>query len=107
MSAVRDRGDDFVARLVQLLRECAGGFEEQFARQVEEQLVPRLEEKVREEEGGQSVYIHREGWFDRVERDQQIVDYARNGRSIRWIANRFCLSKSMIHLILREAQQSD
>lgn len=101
MSAVRDRGDDFVTRLVELLRQCAGGFEEQLAAQTVEQLAKRFEETVREEEGGQPVYIHRVGWFNRSERDEAIRADARSGRSIRWIANRYCLSKSVVHEIVK------
>lgn len=96
MSGAADPADDFVGTLLDVLRMHVHG--------IDEEAMARVEEAVRSDWGGQKVYIHRAGWFDRAERDQAIRAARRAGRSLRWLAARYCLGKSRIEQILAEEQ---
>lgn len=88
---------DDVQRLVELLSRCIGGFDEQMALVVEDQ--------IRGEFGGAAIYIARERWADKRGRDESIRAAAAAGRSIGWIAARFVLSRTQVWRILTEGQR--
>jgi Mor family transcriptional regulator len=60
----------------------------------------RIEERLRSDYGGERVYIHREGWFDRGQRDAKIRAERQAGRSIRWLAGHYSLGVATVHEIL-------
>ncbi len=91
-----DQTSDDVQRLVELLSRCIGGFDEQMAMVVEDQ--------IRGEFGGAAIYIARERWADKRGRDESIRAAASAGRSIAWIAARFVLSRTQVWRILAEGQ---
>lgn len=92
-TAPRDPADDFVSYLVALLGRLHGG--------MEEQLLAELEDQIRQDFGGDRVYIPRVPWFDREDRDRRIRADRKAGRSLRWLAVRYCLGKSTIEEIVR------
>lgn len=98
--ATRDRGDDFVAQLLDLIASVSGGFGDP-------KKLSQLGDAIRDAYGGQQVYVQRSGWFDRAERDQRIHADRAAGRSIGWIANRYCLSRSGVVHILQAAPGGD
>jgi Mor family transcriptional regulator len=91
---IEDPSEDFVAQLVELIARCVGGFEEQLASQIEEQ--------IRDAYGGERVYIHRAGWFNKAQRDQAIREERARGRSLGWLAARFSLPRSTVRRICGE-----
>jgi Mor family transcriptional regulator len=94
---MNDQTADDVQRLVALFARCMGGFDDQMALQVEDQ--------IRGEFGGASVYIARERWSDKRGRDESIRAAAAAGRSIGWIAHRYVLSRTQVWRILAEGTQ--
>ena len=92
MTAPRDRSDDFVATLLALIAKCTGGIEDQHAICIEEQ--------IRADFGGDHIYIHRAGWFNRAERDAQIRADAK-ARSSGWLSRPYCLSRAHVHRSLK------
>lgn len=95
MSGAADPADDFVGTLLDVLRMHVHGIDEEAMRQIEEQ--------IRADYGGDRIYIARVGWYDRGERDRAIRADHRAGRSLRWLAARYCLGKSTVQAIVREA----
>lgn len=92
----RDRSEDFVAQLLVLLSQHIGGFEEQLATVIEEQ--------IRDQFGGERVYVHRAGWFDQPQRDAQIRMEREQGRSLGWLASRYAISRSQVRRICGELE---
>lgn len=92
MSGAADPTEDFVAAVLEAIS-------------LHIQLAPeqalRIEERLRQDYGGERVYIHREGWFDRAQRDAKIRAERRAGRSIRWLAGHYSLGVATVHEILR------
>lgn len=91
-----DPADDPVLRLLDIVARCTGSFDEQMAAQVEEQ--------IRSELGGGSVYIARERWVDRSSRDAEIRQHKAAGRSLGWLSLRYLLSRTQIRRILAEGE---
>lgn len=52
------------------------------------------------------MYIHREGWFDRAQRDAKIRAERQAGRSIRWLAGHYSLGVATVHEILKDTAVS-
>lgn len=86
--------DDPVLRLLDIIASCTGGFDEQLARQIEDQ--------VRGEFGGGRIYIARERWTDKSSRDREIRAHSEAGRSLGWLSVRYLLSRSQVRRILAE-----
>jgi Mor family transcriptional regulator len=91
VSGAADPTEDFVASVL----EAIG----QHIKLAPEQAL-RIEERLRADYGGERVYIHREGWFDRAQRDAKIRAERQAGRSIRWLAGHYSLGVATVHEIL-------
>lgn len=97
MSGPRDPSEDFVPQLLAIFARCAGGFDEQLAQTIEEQ--------IRDEFGGERVYVHRSGWANLEQRDSAIRAEREAGRSLAFLALKYGLSRSSIHKICAPAGQ--
>lgn len=89
--AARDPSEDFVADILRVVAANTGTIDTAAAQ--------RIETELRTQYGGERIYIHREGWFDRSERDQRIRAERAAGASVRSIAKRYTLSASTVHAI--------
>lgn len=90
----RDPSEDFVAQLLALVQFHIGG--------VDHVVAMRLEEQIRQQFGGERVYVHRAGWFDQIERDARIREERSQGRSLGWLSIRYALSRSQVRRICGE-----
>lgn len=93
MSGAADPSEDFVATLLDVLRMHVHG--------IDEEAMLLVEEKLRADYGGERIYIHREGWFDRAQRDAKIRAERQAGRSIRWLAGHYSLGVATVYDILQ------
>ena len=98
MSGPADPSEDFVATLLAVLQMHVHG--------IDEAAMLRVEQAVRTDYGGERVYIHREGWFDRSQRDAKIRAERQAGRSIRWLAGHYSLGVATVHEILSSGGDS-
>ena len=90
--------EDFVLCLVDLLAECGVAMDAPLQR--------RFEQRVRQEFGAQSVYIHRLGPMCRTERDARIKDDRSAGQCLRKIAKAHGVSVGTVHNVLRAGSSS-
>jgi Mor family transcriptional regulator len=82
---MREKENDVVLRILEIVQQCTGGIDEQIALQIEAQ--------IRNEYGGDEPYIARARWRDIEERDRMI---AADPRSVREIAIDYGLSKTTV-----------
>ena len=92
MASPRDPSEDFVADVLRVVQTCAG--------RLQPEHIERIEAEIRSQYGGERVYIHREGWFNRTERDQRIRNERSGGASVRALSRKYVLSVSTVHAIL-------
>lgn len=92
MSGPADPSEDFVATLLAVLQMHVHG--------IDEEAMLRVEQAVRTDYGGEHVYIHRQGWFDRSQRDAKIRAERAAGRSIRELARDYGLGVATVHEII-------
>ena len=85
--------EDFVLCLVDLLAQCGVA--------MDAPLQCRFEQRVRQEFGAQSVYIHRLGTTCRAERDARIKHDRSAGQCFRKIAKTHGISLGTVHNVLR------
>lgn len=96
MASPRDASEDFVADVLRVVQQCSGA--------LDAVAIGQIEAQIRSQYGGERVYIHREGWFDRAQRDQRIREERIAGASVRQLAKRYLLSVSTVHSICGESQ---
>lgn len=97
MSGAADPSEDFVASVIEAITLHIA---------LSPQQVLSIEERLRADYGGERVYIHRQGWFDRAQRDAKIRAERQAGRSIRWLAGHYSLGVATVHEILKDTAVS-
>jgi hypothetical protein len=85
---MREKENDVVLRILEIVQQCTGGIDEQVALQIEAQ--------IRNEYGGDEPYIARARWRDIAERDRMI---AADPRLLREIALDYGISKTQVQRI--------
>lgn len=110
MSGPRDKADDFVAWLAEILGRLLSDHDRSLLEQhglpmpSEPQLprvIAKIDQEVRDVWGGGAVYIHRAAWRDIVERDDAIrAD--RKRMSLSECASKYSISRTQIRRICGE-----
>jgi Mor family transcriptional regulator len=104
MTGARDIADDVVMWVRDRFRRALKEYEQQMLAlhggmpppvldEHVAQLIMQVEDDMRQDWGGQQVYVHRAGWKDRNGRDASIRADRADGLSLGAIAIKYCISK--------------
>lgn len=63
-----------------------------------------LEDRIRQDWGGDTAYIARTSWRNVAERDAAVLAELKRGQSVRAVASKFCVGVGTVHRI-RHAQR--